>query len=203
MNETSRYTPAYDNKIYQKFSKKTIQNKIKNKIALYQDLEIPYEKNVPLFCITFPLTDKNRLDLVQEVIMGILEQPIQIILSGIGTEKYQKFFTELSAKNSRKIIILPDDDENKRKIYAASDGILISGETEECLKECRQAMQYGAIPISPSLDFLENYNPNLEKGNAFVYQKGSPWSFFAGIIRALENYRFPFDWRNIQVNGME
>lgn len=199
----SRYTPAYDNKIYQKFSKKTIQNKIKNKIALCQDLELPYDKKVPLFCITFPLTDKNNLALLQNIMSGVMEQPIQLILTGIGTEKYQKFFTDLSAEHPHQIIILPDNDENRHKIYAASDATLILSDTSECLRECKQAMQYGVTPVTPANELVEDYNPNLENGNAFVYTKGSPWSLFATIIRALENYRFPFDWKNIQANGME
>lgn len=196
-------TPAYDNKIYQKYSKKTIQNKLKNKIALCQDLEIPYEKKVPLFCITFPLTDKNDLGLLESAMPGILGQPVQLVLTGIGTEKYQRLFTELSNKNPQKIIILPNTEENKRRIYAGSDGMLMTGDTTECLKECKQAMQYGVVPIATPSELVQDYDPNLEKGNAFVYEKGSVWSFFAAMIRALENYRFPYDWRNIQVNGME
>ncbi|MBI5412087.1 hypothetical protein HZA43_02820 [Candidatus Peregrinibacteria bacterium] len=199
----SRYTPAYDNKIYQKFSKKTIQNKIKNKIALCQDLGIPYDKKVPLFCITYPLTDKNNLAILQEIMAGILEQPIQLAMTGIGTEKYQKYFTELGTKYPHKIIILPDNDENKRKIYAAGDGILVLSDTMECLRECKQAIQYGAVPITPPNDLVQDYNPNMESGNAFIYSKGNSWSLFATLIRALENYRFPFDWKNIQVEGME
>ena len=34
-------TPSYDNKIYQKYSKKTVQNKEKNKNAFCQDHDLP------------------------------------------------------------------------------------------------------------------------------------------------------------------
>src|SRR3989338_7843271 len=113
----SKLTPAYDNNIYQKYSKKTIQNKEKNKIAFLQDMDLPYNKKIPLFAITYPLTDKNNVSLLADIMNGLLEQAVQIAVNGIGTEKFQKFFTEIAEKPPKKIIILPDSAENKRKIY--------------------------------------------------------------------------------------
>ncbi len=195
-------TPAYDNKIYQKYSKKTIQNKEKNKIAFCQDNDLTYGKKIPLLCITYPLTDTNNLAMLQDVMNGIMEQPVEIVLIGVGTKKYQQYFTELAEKNHQKIVIVADSDENRRKVYAASDMILCAADSEECAKEAEAAMQYGVIPITPPQSFVEDYDPIHEKGNAFVYAKGSPWSFFANFVRAFENFRFPYDWKNIQVEAM-
>ena len=104
-------TPAYDNKIYQKYSKKMIQNKEKNKIAFCQDFGLSYDKKIPLICITYPLTEKNNISIIQDVMNGLIEQPVQIVLMGIGTPKYQQYFTELSEKNQKQIVIVPDNDE--------------------------------------------------------------------------------------------
>ncbi|MBU0727465.1 hypothetical protein KKA95_02165 [Patescibacteria group bacterium] len=196
-------TPAYDNKIYQKYSKKMIQNKEKNKVAFCQDFDLPYEKKIPLLCITYPLTEKNNIEIIKDVMDGILEQPVEIILMGIGTQKYQEYFTELAEKNSKQVTIVPDDDENKRKVYAASNIILVPSDSKECLDEARNAMNYGVVPVISEQDFVEDYDPVQEKGNAFVYKKDSPWSFFATVVRALENYKFPYDWKNISVSAME
>ena len=195
-------TPAYDNKIYQKYSKKMIQNKEKNKVAFCQDFGLPYDKKVALLCITFPLTEKNNISIIQDVMNGILEMPVEIVLTAIGTPKYQKYFTDLSKEVGKQIVIIPDNDENKRKIYAASNMILAPCDSDECLDEVKQAMQYGVIPIVSDQDFVTNYDPVQENGNAFVYSKGSPWSFFATLVRAFENFKFPYDWKNIQVNAM-
>ena len=195
-------TPAYDNKIYQKYSKKMIQNKEKNKIAFCQDFDLPYDKKVPLLCITYPLTEKNNIEIIKDVMNGILEQPVQIVLMGIGTQKYQDYFTELAEKSSKQIAIVPDNDENKRKVYAASNIILIPADSTDCMKEAKNAMQYGVIPIISAQDFVEDYDPIQERGNAFVYTKDSPWSFFATLVRALENFKFPYDWKNIAVGAM-
>lgn len=199
----AKFTPAYDNKIYQKYSKKTIQNKEKNKIAFLQDMDLPYHKKIPLVAVTYPLTDKNHVSLLVEMMNGLLEQAAQLVVSGIGTEKFQKYFTEIAEKYPKKVIILPESVENKRKIYAAADMLLVSSESVECAEEVQNAMAYGVIPIMPPQAFAEDYDPVQEKGNAFFYTKGSAWSFFASLIRALENFRFPYDWKTIQVNAME
>ena len=43
----NKYNPAYDNKIFQKYSKKTIENKIKNKESFLEEVGLPFEKKVP------------------------------------------------------------------------------------------------------------------------------------------------------------
>ena len=199
----SKYNPAYDNKIYQKYSKKTIENKIKNKQAFLEEVGLPFHKNVPLICVTYSLTDKNNLSIIQDIMNGILEQPVEIVLVGIGTAKYQKYFTDLAENNSTKIAITNNSDDELRKIYAASDIILIPALSEECIKEAKRAMGYGVVPIIPPQDFASDYNPNQEKGNAYIYIKDSPWNLFATLIRAMESFRFPYDWKNIAVGAME
>ena len=198
----NKYNPAYDNKIYQKYSKKTIENKIKNKEAFCNEVGLPFEKKVPLVCITYSLTDQNSLSIIQDIMNGVLEQPVEIVLTGIGTDKYQKYFTDLAESNKTKIAITNNSDDELRKIYAASDIILIPTMSEECMKEAKRAMEYGVIPIIPPQDFASDYNPNQEKGNAFVYTKDSPWNLFATLIRAIETFRFPYDWKNIAAGAM-
>ncbi|MFH0838515.1 MAG: hypothetical protein V1880_04595 [Patescibacteria group bacterium] len=198
----STLTPAYDNKIYQKYSKKMLQNKEKNKISFCQDFGLNYDKRIPLLCLTFPLTEKNNLGILQDIIQGILEQDVMLAVTGIGTEKYQNFFNELAKEHPKRISIVSDNDGNKRKIYAASDIFLATAATEECKEEIEKAMNYGVIPICPANELVADYDGAREEGNAFVYKENSPWSFFASLIRAMENFKFPYDWRTIQQSAM-
>ena len=199
----NKFNPAYDNKIALKYSKKTIENKIKNKQAFCEEAGLNFDKRVPLLCVTYTLTDDNNLGMLQDIMVGVLEQAVEIVLTGIGTEKYQKYFTDLADKYSTKVVIVGNSEDERRKIYAASDVILITAFNDECIDEAQRAMNYGVIPVIPATDFTEDYNPNQERGNAFVYIKDSPWSLFANIIRATESFRFPYDWKNIQIGAME
>lgn len=202
MSET-KITPAYDNRIYQKFSKKTIEGKTKNKIDFCQDFGLPYDKKIPLISITYALTDKNGMERLTTTMPGILELPVEIVILAIGTEKYQKQFTEWAEQHNEKMVLVANNEENRHKVYAAADIIIIPSESDECQTEAKNAMAYGVIPVTPPISGMNDYEPIHEKGNAFVYRSGSAWGLFAGLIRALENFRFPYDWKNIQLETME
>lgn len=198
----STLTPAYDNKIYQKYSKKMLQNKEKNKIAFCQDFGLNYNKKTPVLCLTYPLTEANNLGILQDIIRGVLEQDVVLAVTGIGTKKFQDFFNELAKEDPKRVAIVSENDGNKRKIYAASDIFLATATTEECIEEIEKAMNYGVIPICPPNNLVTDYDGAKEEGDGFVYKENSPWSFFAAFIRATENFRFPYDWRTIMVSAM-
>lgn len=50
---------------------------------------------------------------------------------------------------------------------------------------------------------LENYNPVLEKGNAFIFNESDKWQFFSALVRATENYKFSYDWQNLELAAMD
>lgn len=179
-----------------------MQNKEKNKIAFCQDFGLNYDKKTPLLCLTFPLTEKNNLGMLQDVIQGILEQDVVLAVTGIGTKKFQDFFDELAKEHPKQIVIVSDNDGNKRKVYAASDIFLATAATEECKEEIEKAMNYGVVPVCPENELVKAYDGAKEEGDAFIYTEKSPWNFFAALVRAIENFKFPYDWKTIQVNAM-
>ncbi len=62
----------------------------------------------------------------------------------------------------------------------------------------------GIVPIAPkSLHPLSNYNPNDETGNSFTYESKNIWEVFASTIRAVETFKFPYDWKHIIKQGMK
>ncbi len=62
----------------------------------------------------------------------------------------------------------------------------------------KQLFHEGVIIIGHEKSpFLEDYHPNTEAGNSFVYSEYNPWSVFMAMVRAFETYRFPYDWKHI------
>ncbi len=200
---TNKYNPAYDNKIYQKYTKKTIENKMQNKEEFCNEFGFKFNKKIPLIGITYALVKENNVQIIEDIINGLIEQNIQLVVTSIGSKKYQMLFTKIAEQNSKKIIIVDNSEEVRRKIYAAADLFLSSGNTVDCNQEAKTSMKYGVVPIITSQIFTEDYNPKTEKGNSFIFNEKSPWSLFASIIRATESFKFPYDWKNIQKNCME
>jgi len=200
-NKEPSFCPSYDNKIYRKFSTRTLESKIENKLLLQEELGWVKEAKVPLLCISGGMTDEQGGTEFEEVIGGIMSLNTELIVRGIGSEKYGKMFTQLEHEYGHRIKILKDEDDIVRKMYAAADMSLFFASADEV--ELRHCLAYGSVPISPEQDLLADYNPVQESGNAFIASPHTPWNWFAALVRATETYKLPYDWRTIQKHCME
>jgi len=195
------FTPSYDNKIYRKFSIRTLEGKIENKLRLQEELGWVKEAKIPLLCIAGGMTDEQGGTELEEVIGGIMSLNTLLIVRGIGSEKYGKLFTQLEHEYGHRITILKDEEVMQRKMYAAADMSLFFAPAEE--EELKRCLAYGAVPISPEQDLLADYNPVQESGNAFIASPHTPWNWFAALVRGTETYKLPYDWRTIQKHCIE
>lgn len=181
--------------------KKLFFDKAERKRALFETLGWENPKKTALIAITYPLTDQNKVGLLQEIMPGLLEQELKLILMGIGTQRYQAYFTKLAEDHADQVAILEERD--KETLYEAADMFLCPSDSSEAQRELAQTLHFQVVPISLPQSGVENYDAIQERGNAFLFERTTPWSFFAAVIRALENFRFPYDWKNIQKASLE
>jgi starch synthase len=195
-------SPAYDNKIVRKYSARTIEHKMENKTALQEELGWIAEPKQPVICLPTGITDALGGELLEQILPGLLEMPIGIVIRGKGSKKYGELFTKLSKSAPHRVAIVQDDEASIRKMLAGSDMALFFADKDEdtMLENC---LRYGTIPISLQRDVLDNYNPVQESGNSFVFEKPTVWQCFASVARALETFKFPYDWRTIQRHAIE
>lgn len=197
----STLSPAYDNKIVRKYSARTIEHKMENKTALQEELKWIPEPKQPMVCLPSGITDDLGGELLEKMLPGLLELPVGIVIRGRGSKKYGELFTKLSKESGHRIAILPDDEDSMRKMLAGCDiALFFSTKDTESLEN---ALRYGVIPVSLPSAELDNYNPVQESGNAFVYEQATMWQSFASLVRALETFKFPYDWRTIQRHAIE
>lgn len=179
----------------------SLEEKTRQKLALQEELGWPPEEKRAMLCLPMEMSEGRGGALLKAVLPGILELPIELLILGKGTAEFGKAFSSLREQEPHRIAIIENAADAIARMYAAADMALfcsVAGET----KELRLCLRHGVIPIAPASDILENYNPNQERGCAFLYESPSPWRCFAALIRALETYRFPFDWRSIQKEAM-
>lgn len=194
-------SPAYDNKITRKYSARTVEHKMENKTALQESLGWIEEPKQPIVCIASGMTEQLGGKLLEETIEGLLELPVSIVIRGRGSKKYGEYFTKLASEHSHRVAIVADDEEHLRSMLSGSDIAMFFSEAEG--DELENALRYGTIPVSLPNALLQNYNPVQESGNSFVYETPNKWNCFASLVRALETFKFPYDWRTIQKNAME
>ncbi|MBU0457815.1 hypothetical protein KJ652_01355 [Patescibacteria group bacterium] len=195
-------SPSTDRSIPYQYDVKNLESKVKNKTELQKKLGWPTEKKRAMFCLPAGMTDELGGELLMKIMEGILSLPLELVIVGRGTKEYGKEFTNLASDKSHRIAIIPDKPESICEMYAACDGALFFKDPSG-LRELKECLQYGVVPISPESKKLEPYDPIQESGFAFTYDKPDSWHCFAAIVRALETQKFPFDWRTVQKHCME
>lgn len=93
--------------------------------------------------------------------------------------------------------VIHGNPEKEKNLFSGCDAVVCFSK-----KAAEQCFSLGIVPIA-SADCLNvaNYDPNRETGNGFIFSKKDSWQVFAAIVRAMETYRFPFDWKCIIKNS--
>lgn len=98
----------------------------------------------------------------------------------------------------KKIKVMPYSRKNRNVLLEAAD-IAIGFD----FNDIEEMLFHGVVPISYERPEVKDYNPNHETGNSFVYRQRDPWAMFAALVRALETFRFPYDWKHIIREGLK
>lgn len=87
--------------------------------------------------------------------------------------------------------------ENRKNLMQAADLAFAFD-----FNDVQEMLINGTIPVSKKRKELENYDPNQESGFGFLFEKEDKWCSVAALVRALETYRFPYDWKTIVRSGL-
>lgn len=174
-----------------------LDEKAAAKTALQQKLGWEKQPRRAMLCIPSGMTDDLGGALFEDVMAGLLTLPLQIVVVGKGSTAYGAYFTKLSKDKPHKVGIVANSKDAINDMLTASDLALFCappGDSDD-LKAC---LEHGAVPLSPASSLLINYDPNQEAGNSFTYDQLTHWHCFAAAVRAIETYRFPYDFKTIQ-----
>ena len=179
---------------------RTLEAKIENKLAFQRELGWVMEAKMPLLCLQSGMSEAQGGHALKEALPGILSLGCQLLIRGIGSEEYGKLFTALEKEYPHRVKIIRDEEIQRRKMYAASDiGLFFAADGQEVLN----CLAYGVVPVSPKQTPLEDYSPVQEAGNAFLAGPVNAWTWFAALVRAVETYKLPYDFRTIQRHAMQ
>ena len=192
--DTELYNPETDSRIYQTFSVKTLDDKLKNKEALQKDLSLEVRADVPLIAMIGRLTNQKGLDLVDCVLGEMMAEDLQIAILGMGDARYTNLFSWAETKYRGKLAArFAMDQILAHKIYAGADFFLMPSLFEPCGLTQMIAMRYGSVPIVRETgglrDTVLSYNEETKEGNGFSFQNYNAHDMLAVVRRALEFYR--------------
>ena len=177
------------------------EEKAAAKAAMQQRLGWPVEPKRACVCVPTGLTDAEGGALFEQVMEGLLTLPVQVLILGKGSEHYGKLCTKLAKEKPHQVAIIPSDASSVQMMMQSADiALYCSGQSKEMYESTYLC---GTVPVAPAGADVQNYNPNQESGSGFTFEGTTPWHCFAALVRALETYKFPFDWKTIQRNGLE
>ena len=204
----ANYNPLTDDKIYKNYNYLNIEDKIVNKIALLKEKGLEVDENKPLLCIISRLTEQKGLDLVINIFEELINTTnCNFIILGSGESKYENTFKYFEYKYKNRVsanICFSED--LSRKIYAASDMILVPSRFEPCGLTQMIAMRYFTIPIVRETgglkDTVKPYNRYENEGNGFSFANFNAHELLFKTKEAIDLYNNEKDkFRNLMLEA--
>ncbi len=205
--DTAEYNPATDTHLVSHYDAFSLDQRPMNKLALQEQAKLPVDARIPLIGIISRLTDQKGFDLLDQIVIPLVEQGVQLIVSGTGDQHYHSMFQRLAARYPQQVSIhLTFNQEMSQQIYSGSDMLLMPSRFEPCGSTQMLAMRYGSIPIvhctGGLADTVQDFDPINSSGNGFSFSRYHPFHLFAAIMRALEAYQFTDAWRDLMQRAM-
>ena len=192
--DTDIWNPATDKLLAADYDKKSaIKNKKINKKALQESLGLDVDEHKMVIGLISRLTNQKGLDLVNDVIPGIMDEHTQVVVLGTGDSQYENTFRYYENKYKGNFCAYIAYNENvAHNIYAGCDALLVPSRFEPCGLTQLIAMRYGAVPIVRETgglkDTVQPYNMFENTGNGFTFDRYESGLLYDAINRAKTLY---------------
>ena len=200
------FDPATDPLIPHHYSANDSAGKILDKAALRSVLGLE-PGPAPVIALISRLYDQKGLDLIEQALPALLRLGVQLAVMGTGERRYEDLFRYHADQNPGRVSAsIGFDAHLAQLLYAGSDMLLMASRSEPCGLGQLIAMRYGSIPIVRAtgglVDTVRDFDPASGQGYGFVFKEYDPWSLFAAVVRAVENFKHPQVWDGLIRNAM-
>ena len=192
--DTDIWNPATDKLLASKYdAESAIKNKKANKKALQESLGLDVDDNKMVIGLISRLTNQKGLDIVNDVIPGIMDGNTQVVVLGTGDARYEDTFRYYEDKYKGSFCAYIAYNENvAHNIYAGCDALLVPSRFEPCGLTQLISMRYGAVPIVRETgglkDTVQPYNAFENTGNGFTFDRYESGLLYDAINRAKTLY---------------
>ena len=173
----NEWNPETDAQIAKNFNVKNFRKeKVKNKLALQEELGLEVNPKTMMIGIVSRLTDQKGFDLISYMMDEMCQDAVQFVILGTGEERYENMFRHFAWKYDKKVSAnIYYSDAMSHKIYASCDAFLMPSLFEPCGLSQLMSLRYGTLPIVRETgglkDTVEPYNEYEETGTGFSTPK--------------------------------
>ncbi|MEW8617018.1 MAG: glycogen synthase GlgA [Candidatus Thiodiazotropha endolucinida] len=206
------WDPLNDRHIDTPYSAESFADKRNNKLALQQEYGLPEDENIQLFGYIGRLVDQKGVDLILQVLPGIMDAGAQMVMLGSGNKDLEHALEKISNRyHSRVGVFIGYDEGLSHRIEAGCDSFIMPSRFEPCGLNQMYSLRYGTVPIvrrtGGLADTVVDVNPTtLVNGSAtgFVFDNADGSSLWGAMEHAINFYRrSATDWEILARTGMQ
>jgi len=207
--DMDEWNPGSDKLIAQNYNRRTINQKVKNKLALQEQLGLPVSESIPMLGFIGRLVEQKGVDLILNQMSQLLTHNCQVVILGSGFASYEQSLKNIAQQYPDKVsVTLGYNEAFAHQIEASADLFLMPSIFEPCGLNQMYSLRYGTLPIVNAVGGLRDtvfekpFDDIGSNGNGFVFHKATPEELHLAIKRALLCYQHPDVWRKLQQNAM-
>ena len=206
------WNPEQDPHIVKPYTVAHFIDKQHNKLALQREFGLPENPRIQLFGYIGRLVEQKGVDLILQVLPGIIDAGAQIVFLGSGNAELERVLEKLSSKyHSRVGVFIGYDEGLSHRIEAGCDCFLMPSRFEPCGLNQIYSLRYGTVPIVHQTGGLADTvvnvtNTSLADGTAtgFVFDEPDAESLWRAVERAIDFYHRPdATWQILATTGMQ
>jgi len=169
------------------------EGKAANKAALQKEMGLTVDPNVPIIGMVGRLSGQKGLDLVERVLPEIMNTGAQLVVLGMGENKYVDLFSWAQWKFPGQMAAsFQMNHALAHKIYAGADMFLMPSAFEPCGLSQLISLRYGTLPIVRETGGLRDtvlaYNEYTGDGNGFSFLNYNAHDMLHVIEEAVQLY---------------
>ena len=204
------YNPGTDIHIARNYTVENFRKeKVKNKLALQEQLGLEVDAKKMMIGIVSRLTDQKGFDLIAYVLDELCQDEIQIVVLGTGEERYENMFRHFAWKYPGNVSAqIYYSEPMSHMIYAACDAFLMPSLFEPCGLSQLMSLRYGTVPIVRETgglkDTVEAYNEYEKTGTGFSFCNYNAHEMMHTVRYAEQiYYDKKRDWNKIAERAMQ
>lgn len=141
---------------------------------------------------------KEDAELFFQIIEAVCELGFHFSVLAEGDRNVLKKLFQYAEKYPENMEVLESIDQNRDKILLQSKVVLFLDTPNK--KTLGDILIKGSVPIIGEDKTFKNFDAQSEAGNAFTFKNKNIWNIMSALVRASENSKFSYDWKNLQSN---
>ena len=181
--DAEEWNPEADPLIAAPFSFGALAGKAECKRALQAESGLPVRSDVPVYGLVGRLTRQKGVDVVAQILNGLLDLDVQVVLLGSGDRDVEGYFAYMAERRpDRCAAFFGFDNARAHRIEAGADFFLMPSRFEPCGLNQLYSLRYGTLPIVRATgglaDTVVPYDETTGNGTGFVFHDLTPSALY-------------------------